>query len=813
MCDKLASFSRRAAAWTLLLSLLAGCANAGKGDGSGSGDDGGPGGGGGGDDSSIGNPIGPGGEGGIFVFDSSISGGDTGSGVAGQLTISPANPTITVTIVDGVVTNAPTQQFTAMNGSQTVRAGWSIDQGAIASITQDGVLTPTGTIAGAVQVTAGYGAYTVSTTCTVVINNTQNGFTGAIDLTSAGGYGGVGGEGPGGPVSDGDKATLQKTPTADASRSLLYPYNGTVWPRGLLAPLLQWTPGQADATAVAIHLASKTFVYDGYFGRPAALASTSLFVRHPIPQDVWEQATDSTAGTDTLAVSVVLLQGGAAVGPLTESWHVAPGRLQGTVYYESYGTMLVKNSDFQAQGGGYVGAAVLSIKPGDTEPKVAAGNNTPTATLGSGVGCRACHSVAAKGGSLIVQDDKYPYAQTSSYNLQTLAETLVNSPPPSNPPYPLSWAALSPDGTYALTNGVWMGADTDDPNNSTTGKTELYQFSASGTAAPVAVSGLPSTVAGATPAFSPDGAHVAFTHVAGTLGTLTGDGTHVVTLDFAANAAGGPTMSGAKNVFTTPAGKSDCVGFPSFLPTNDALLVQLTLMACGNGNRDGNTSFGQYIGTSKPDGAPGLPSEIWWTDVATATQHRLDALDGYDSTGKMYLPTGPNGHSADTQLNFEPTVSPSPSGGYAWVVFTSRRLYGNVATIDPFSSDPRNYDYLHQVTTKKLWVAAIDLNAPAGTDPSHPAFYLPAQELQAGNARGFWVFEPCRGSGVGCELGDQCCGGYCTQTEEAGALMCGTTTTTCPRIGDKCEMSSQCCDMTAQCINGICSMPTPPIAK
>ena len=810
MCDKLASFCQRATAWTLVLSLVGvgATACASKGDGTGgSGDDGGPG-GGGGDDSSIviGNPTGPG-DGGSLVFDSSIY-GDTGSGVAGQLTISPMNPTITVTIVDGVVTSAPTQQFTAMNGSQVVRAGWTVDQGAIATITQDGVFTPTGSIGGPVQVTAGYGAYIVSTTATVVINRTQNGFMGAIDLTSAGGYGGVGGEGPGGAVSAGDKATLQTTPTPDASRSFLYPYTGTVWPRGLLAPLVQWTPGKADATAVAIHLASKTFVYDGYFGRPAALASASLFVRHPIPQDVWAQATDSTSGTDTLALSVVLLQGGGAVGPLTESWRVAPGRLQGTVYYESYGTLLVMNSDFL---NGQVGAAVLSIKPGDTAPKVAAGTSTPAKAV-AGTGCRACHSVAAKGGSLIVQDNAYPYSQTSLYNLQTLGETLVNAPPPSNPPYPLAWAALSPDGTYALTNGVWMGTDTDDPGGNTPGKTELYQVNATGTAAPVGVSGLPSTVAGATPTFSPDGAHVAFTHVAGTLGTLTGDGTHVVTLDFNASAAGGPAMSGAKNVFTTPAGKANCVGFPSFLPTNDALLMQLTLMACGDGSRT-NTSFGQYIGTSKGAGAPGLPSEIWWTDVGTATQHRLDALNGVDSTGKMYLPTGPNGHGNDTQLNFEPTVSPSPSGGYAWVVFTSRRLYGNVATIDPFSSDPRNYDYLHQVTTKKLWVAAIDLNAPPGTDPSHPAFYLPAQELQAGNARGFWVFEPCRGSGVGCELGDQCCGGYCTQSDEAGAMMCGTTTTTCPRIGDKCVMSSQCCDMTAQCINGICSLPTPPIAK
>ena len=100
-------------------------------------------------------------------------------------------------------------------------------------------------------------------------------------------------------------------------------------------------------------------------------------------------------------------------------------------------------------------------------------------------------------------------------------------------------------------------------------------------------------------------------------------------------------------------------------------------------------------------------------------------------TARLTCPRVPN-HPADATLNYAPTVNPAASGGYAWVIFTSRRLYGNVATIDPFSSDPRSYDYAHQVTTKKLWVAAVDLGSPPGVDPSHPAFYLPAQELRAG---------------------------------------------------------------------------------
>jgi hypothetical protein len=51
-------------------------------------------------------------------------------------------------------------------------------------------------------------------------------------------------------------------------------------------------------------------------------------------------------------------------------------------------------------------------------------------------------------------------------------------------------------------------------------------------------------------------------------------------------------------------------------------------------------------------------------------------------------------------------------------------------------SSVRSVDYSQ---AKNIWVAAIDPNAPAGSDPSHPAFYLPGQE-ESGNYRP--VFAP-----------------------------------------------------------------------
>src|SRR5262249_32779508 len=64
---------------------------------------------------------------------------------------------------------------------------------------------------------------------------------------------------------------------------------------------------------------------------------------------------------------------------------------------------------------------------------------------------------------------------------------------------------------------------------------------------------------------------------------------------------------------------------------------------------------------------------------------------------RLQATNGDSSPPPDRDLNvaFEPTFAPLDAGGYAWVVFTSRRTYGNrlTATRDQ---------------VKQLWVAAID---------------------------------------------------------------------------------------------------------
>ena len=88
------------------------------------------------------------------------------------------------------------------------------------------------------------------------------------------------------------------------------------------------------------------------------------------------------------------------------------------------------------------------------------------------------------------------------------------------------------------------------------------------------------------------------------------------------------------------------------------------------------------------------------------------------------------------------------------------------------SSDPRGYAWLDAGDTdKKLWVAAIDLNAAPGTDPSHPAFYLPAQELHAGNSRGYWSVSRASGTDKSCQAGTSAAAGTARPSGDDGALI------------------------------------------
>ncbi len=736
----------------------------------------------------------------------------------------------TIVVATGAMT--PTAQWTATVNGVVVSAIWTVDRGDIGTISvgsTNGVFTPKGATGGLTNVTASYSGKAAKRQVLVqLVAPAQNGANTTIPsevaqipadanaLKASGGVGGVGGEGLGGAVTDPATLTALATPTDDGTgQSLvyLYPYDKTIWPRGMLAPLLMWSwmPGDADAIKIDLSTTSGSFSWSGTFGRPSILGANGKFIRHPIPQDVWDMATNtaggatSSGGVDQLTVHLTVAQGGIAHGPIAQTWTVAPARLTGTVYYNSYATQMVKNWSTADHAGNPIGAAILGIRSGDTGPHLVAGKNSNLNGQGKPVddtGCRVCHVVASHGRWLITQSEGAS-SDSRSYLYDLNATDVQGSATALTPDGVFAWAAMLGDGSYVLTNAVDPSSSNPAITNSVAGngQSSFWQFGTTPQSA--AGAGLTTPLGAAYPSFSPDDHFISYIDTTGHTKDISG------ALVIGAYDSSMQTFSQLSTLHSAAPGQR--LGFPAFLPDNSGVL------------------FETQVRSSQQDTVmvtrSGARSELWWTTVgATPTATALTALNGHGATGS-YLPIGANNHGTsgahdpdsnadetgwdDTTLNYEPTVLPVVAGGYAWVVFTSRRLYGNQLTSVPWNSWPPFYDTtdLAQATVKKLWVAAIDLSAPAGADPSHPAFYLPAQEILAGNSRGFWVLDPCRPSGGMCDTGDQCCGGYCQSNGIDGTLVCSDTPpqTNCSGLQDKCTLDSDCCDPTNSCINGFCA--------
>lgn len=451
-------------------------------------------------------------------FAGSSGGTVTDAGVSAPLLITPTDPVIKV--VNG---KAQSLNFKATAGGVAAMPVWSISRAEIGTIDPKTGHFVSGSVGGQATITADTGKTKVATTITVSFVTTDNG-AGAGGACGVGGCGGVGGEGGGPAVSAAQKKALDAKPAASTKLVWLYPYDQTVWPLGLLAPLLQWDFDPATpADAIKLQLDSQYYTYTGYFARPAALTAGAPFVRHPIPQAVWDAATRSSARS-TLKVQLTVLTGNKALGPFTETWPIAGTSLKGTVYYQSYGTELAKNNTGAIGGDGKFGGATLAISGGDTSPSLVAGSD------GDGNQCRVCHVISADGSRMIVQRGiPYPYLDSSSYalNLTGYPET----PYAAATSGVMGWAGLSPDGKLALGNAGPL------EGNANTNSSAGSQLLDAATGMPLASKGLTTFVTrAAMPVFSPDGTKVAFTFFEGPGNTTIGAGNEskLVVMDCAA---------------------------------------------------------------------------------------------------------------------------------------------------------------------------------------------------------------------------------------------------------------------------------------
>ena len=666
------------------------------------------------------------------------------------LVIDPVDP---VVVADGTPTSL--QLHARLGDVEPPSVSWFLDDVVVGTIDNTGLFIANGLVAGAVQVTARYGALEATTTITVQVRATQN---------------------PGGLSSE-EQDALRGGGTADGAFRWLYPYDETVFPRGLPAPLFQLGGAGAERVRVTIDIEPRSFHYEGFFA-----GSSPLQLR--LPQEVWDAMTESARAGDAVVVGVTKLQGGAVTGPAVETLRIAQGRLTGSIYYNTYNSPAAH------------GGAIMRVPLGG-DAQVVQG------------GCTVCHSVSANGtriatglswsGTETITGTGNPI-RSGIIELDASGAATAGWTDPDGRKF--SFGALTPDGAWMLSSAVA-------PTNrirglSGTMRSRLWDAS---TGAEIPAPSFTDVVSYAvTPQFAPDGSALAFSWFFDG-GTENGRVLAVMSFDGSTTP---PVFGAPRRVVVHPDG-SRIVGWPSFTPDGSAVIYH----------------EGTGIDTSTGAGA-GNPNNPIYADLRlvdltscdAAGEHctvsSLERLNGF-AGGTFYQPYG---EAEEARSNYEPTVLPIAIGGYYWVVFTSRRAYGN--TIAPGGTVAGGEDRWGYTSAaggevpsvrKKLWIAAIDLSGELGADRSHPAFYLDGQELLSGNMRGFAALDPCRADGSTCESAADCCGGFCRPVEgEDGTpvLTCVPPPTGCSEELEACEVDADCCGATSgyRCINDRCAQPT-----
>ena len=328
---------------------------------------------------------------------------------APSITIEPADAT--VEIVNGQIIGS---QFsaTAVYADGTTREldslTWTTDDSSVGAIDGSGFYTPSGDLGGVVQIAAETGTVRGSTTLTVKLHIIDP----APDPVSGDAL-----------VSAAANLPLQAA-ALDPAITWAYPYDGTVFPRGLAAPELMWSGG-SSTDLYYIHLTSATYELETFAVPPPY----EPFPYYTMSATRWAALTNSTSGGVDVAIS--RLASGVATGVVHHQWTIAPTRLPGTLYYSSF----------------VVGAVDFTMRAYDFSADTVAnvfGDYSPTGDEH----CPKCHSVSADGSHIVMVMAPLTPLESVSYNLATGATTFVGFPSSG----PWDAAALSAHGEVVVPN-------------------------------------------------------------------------------------------------------------------------------------------------------------------------------------------------------------------------------------------------------------------------------------------------------------------------------------------------------------------------
>jgi hypothetical protein len=413
---------------------------------------------------------------GVTLFTPGYSGGN-----CPDIVVTPKTQTLVVTKInpDGtVVPNELIFEARCHTNGPLISPTWSANNPDRASISTTGVLSVYSGIAGNVGITAKNVLDSDSATATVrvIINERDPGIT------------------------DADETLFQQAGTSADPGKTLYPYKETVFPLDLKAPLVQWETGGSGATQVQVALryplnsGNPSFWYAKIFnGEPKQGTLAPNEPAWQIPQEVWTAFSRSAAGS---AAEIIIQRktGNTLRREMIIPIRFATAALRGSVYYTQYlrrlfepGSAVVCSGQNDLNPNTYTPGDVCPVG-NCTHPRVPGGSMTraidlskPTAPnndpFNGANGCPVCHTVSAQGnvyvaGSRFLQIEGTPPGTSTGFvasiGLDAAGSptftTLGEAPNYSTLPGATDWdsrgfafAALTPDGAYAIQGPYWWG--------------------------------------------------------------------------------------------------------------------------------------------------------------------------------------------------------------------------------------------------------------------------------------------------------------------------------------------------------------------
>ncbi|MBS2017523.1 MAG: hypothetical protein JST00_31870 [Deltaproteobacteria bacterium] len=711
------------------------------------------------------------------------------------------NQAITVTSISPVVTSPATTTFStsllpAGCWTSPLNPLWGVNRYDLAVVSGSGQYTHVVPVPATVAVTAYAGSFSASANVVVTV---------AVDDVSAAPSGYTAASFAGGVTS------------AEAVPTVLYPYDKTMFPLGLSAPLVMWKrAGASAAKAVRITL---RFPETGpaTFRWSAVIAEGSL--RYQIPQSAWT-AFEQTAKGSTGVIELTRIDSANKLqSTVSTRVDLATANLRGRIYYTYYGGSSGVRTVLP-----YGGAA-----PEDPFKPLLPSN------------CGVCHSVSASGNKLVTASEGGPSRSVgyntfgiSNINADGTLTALHAGPAGTGDSRGLSYAAITRTGTYALLGKNFWGNVNNGGGVASPGSAgpafQIFQLPTSpGAATDVSNAGFGGSgqawgLGGASPvqmyapAFSPDNTRLVYVNADATAdasGATAASRQGITYMQFDETAKRFHSRKRIVSTTATGTPADSYVRWPTWETDSRSIIFQSSPKTVDDG-------FNWY-GGMLPSGCCGrikVEGKLWSIDSGPigGSPSAPVALAKVNQGLGAASPLGTN----DTNRSYQPTMLGVPAGGKRWMVFTSVRAYGNLVNTGTGAIAPM---------PNKLWVAAIDDETSGTTDRSHAPFFLPNQDVSASaiNERGYWSVDACKPPDVPsstCAGSEECCG-YNPAAPASSTAQCivdqplssppsfhckSSSTSACVPLASSCTTDTSCCGFpTNRCVSGSCQAP-PPIA-